>query len=149
MLYGIAGNASSSFGSREAAPGPQSELQEQFMQIMLAQLRHQDPMEPMKEQEFFAQLAQCAVVSEVQTLNRDLTRAVSALLYGLESQRLMGAASIIGRHCEWQEGACLYEGTVEAVMYKDCRVFLRSGEWEFPVEHLTFVGGVEHGDTDS
>lgn len=149
MLYGIAGNAGSALGPGEVTAGYQSGLQEQFMQIMLAQLRHQDPMEPMKEQELFAQLAQFSVASEVQTLNRNLTDGVSALLYGLESQRLMGAASLIGRHCEWQEGSCLYEGIVQAVMYKDFRVFLRSGEREFPVEHLTFVGGVERGDTDS
>lgn len=43
-----------------------------FLQLLVTQLRFQDPMEPIKEREFIAQLAQFSTLEGVNNLSRDL-----------------------------------------------------------------------------
>jgi flagellar basal-body rod modification protein FlgD len=66
--------------------------QAQFMQLMIAQLRNQDPTKPMDPSEFLGQLAQFGTVSGIQDMQGSLTTLADAL----KSSQLMGGTSMVG-----------------------------------------------------
>lgn len=48
-----------------------------FLQLLVAQLKYQDPMEPSKNQEFLGELAQFTTVEELQNLSSSMTAAMA------------------------------------------------------------------------
>lgn len=61
-----------------------------FMKLLLTQLQHQDPMKPMDDQAFIAQVAQFNTLDQMTKLNT----AVTAML---EGQKLAEASGMIGK----------------------------------------------------
>jgi len=56
--------------SSAAARNPRAELgKDAFLRILVTQLSNQDPMNPLEDQDFIAQLAQFSVLEELQTLS--------------------------------------------------------------------------------
>jgi flagellar basal-body rod modification protein FlgD len=66
--------------------------QAQFMQLMIAQLRNQDPTKPMDPSEFLGQLAQFGTVSGIQ----DMQDSLSTLSDSLRSSQVIGGTSLVG-----------------------------------------------------
>jgi flagellar basal-body rod modification protein FlgD len=89
--------------------------QEDFMRILLAQLQFQDPLKPMDNQEFVAQLAQFSALE----INRQQSERVDQLL---SMQSVTQSVGILGKKIDMKTslGSSL-AGTVKAVS-------LRTGE---------------------
>ncbi len=64
-------------GSRDASSLGGLGKQE-FLQLLIAQLRNQDPLRPMEDREFIAQLAQFNALEQMQMLNQSLANLTSA-----------------------------------------------------------------------
>lgn len=79
-----------------------------FLKILITQLSHQDPTEPMKDQEFIAQLAQFSSLEQMSNVSEEIAK-VAALL--AKSQ----AVSLLGRIVEVAAGGQVVEGMVEEV----------------------------------
>jgi len=79
-----------------------------LLQIIMAQLRYQDPLKPMDNFEFVSQLAQFSQIQQGQTSNDDLAALVSA-------QSVSQAASLLGRTVDIPAGSTVLTGTVTAV----------------------------------
>lgn len=62
---------------------------EDFLKLLLAQLSNQDPLRPMEDREFIAQLAQFNTLEQMQQVNRHLVDMVSG-------QALAQASSLLG-----------------------------------------------------
>lgn len=60
-----------------------------FLQLLLTQLRNQDPMKPMDDQSFITQLAQFNSLEQMQAMQKTLANALSL-------QKLAQATSLIG-----------------------------------------------------
>ncbi len=45
---------------------------DEFLQLLITQLRHQDPINPVEDKEFIAQLAQFSSLEQMQNLNTNL-----------------------------------------------------------------------------
>ncbi len=67
--------------------------QEDFLSLMIAQVRSQDPFEPMKNGEFIAQMAQFATVDGVNNMQASL----ADLSKSLNSSQALAAADLVGR----------------------------------------------------
>lgn len=67
--------------------------QNEFLDLMLAQLKNQDPFKPLENGEFVAQMAQFSTVSGIEEMNASL-KGVSDSLQG---NRLLEASNLIGR----------------------------------------------------
>lgn len=67
--------------------------QDQFLQLMVAQLKNQDPMQPMQNGEFLSQMAQFGTVKGVQ----ELQTSFSQLANSLQSNQALMASSMVGR----------------------------------------------------
>lgn len=65
----------------------------EFLALMSAQLRHQDPLQPMDGTQFVAQLAQFGTVSGVQQMQE----AMQSLSSSLRSNQVFSGAAMIGR----------------------------------------------------
>lgn len=67
--------------------------QEDFLALMIAQFRNQDPFEPMQNGEFLGQLAQFGTVSGIQ----EMQSSIAALSGSLVADQTLQAAGLIGR----------------------------------------------------
>ncbi len=75
-----------------------SELgKDQFLQMLVAQLRYQDPMEPMKDQEFIGQLAQFSALEQMTNMNDNLTENLNWNYLLSQTINNTMATSLIGK----------------------------------------------------
>lgn len=85
--------ATSGTSSSSAAASGTSDLgQQDFLTLMLAQLKNQDPLKPMENGEFLAQLAQFSTVSGIEKVNDTL----ASLGGGMRDFRIATAANLLG-----------------------------------------------------
>ncbi len=95
LVQGVNSAQAATSAASSAVPPPMSsaDLNNDFMQILLAQLRNQDPLEPMKDTEFIGQLTQLNTLEAVEQLNYTMS------VYTVSSSLTQGAA-LIGRTVE-------------------------------------------------
>ena len=83
-------------GSQTAAAAAKAKDQlgqDQFLQLMVAQLRHQDPTSPMDPADFLGQLAQFGTVTGIQGMQG----SISALSESLRSSQVLNGTNLVGR----------------------------------------------------
>ncbi len=117
-------------------------MQDQFMQILLTQLRYQDPMEPMNEKDFFAQMAQFTSATEMSNLNTKMDSLLSSIGQLQVNNKLLAAANLVGTRFTAYVDGKVQEGIVESAVLLDGNVYVKSGEWLVPVDSLIEVGVV-------
>ncbi len=79
----------------------------QFLELMIAQLDNQDPLDPAKNEDFIAQLAQFSSVEGIQNLND----SVNGMANAMQSSLSLQAASLVGRSVLAPTDTALYEET--------------------------------------
>ncbi|HFC53853.1 MAG TPA: flagellar hook assembly protein FlgD [Gammaproteobacteria bacterium] len=67
--------------------------QEQFLELMLAQLQNQDPLQPMENGEFLSQMAQFSSAKGIQ----EMSLSLESFTQSLTSSQALQASSLIGR----------------------------------------------------
>nr|BCX00500.1 MAG: basal-body rod modification protein FlgD [Bacteroidota bacterium] len=89
---------------------------DQFLKLLVTQLRNQDPTNPLKGQEFAAQLAQFSSVEQLIQLNQGIVRHFQAL--GLWNQSLyhLLVAGLVGKEARVQAEAVLFDGAKPATI---------------------------------
>jgi flagellar basal-body rod modification protein FlgD len=84
-------------------------LQDDFLKLFVAQLQHQDPMSPLSDSEFLAQMASFSTVEQVTNLVASNTQIVDSL-------NSSTALSLIGKTVTWTNEADQQQtGVVEKV----------------------------------
>ena len=68
--------------------------QEDFMNLMMAQIKHQDPMKPMDNGDFISQMAEFSTVSGL----KEIKDSFNTLANALQSSQALQASSMVGRH---------------------------------------------------
>ena len=76
---------------------------EDFLQLLVAQMKNQDPLDPIKNQDFIAQLAQFNSLEQMMNLNKNFEQ-LNAM------QMLTQAAALIGKGVAWNDS----EGNVQS-----------------------------------
>lgn len=84
--------------------------QAQFMQLMIAQLRNQDPTQPMDPSNFLSQLAQFGTVSGIQSMQD----SIATLSDSLRSSQVLGGTSLVGHYvlADASEGSLAATGDI-------------------------------------
>lgn len=73
---------------------PNTELgKNQFLELMITQMKHQDPLNPQKNEEFVAQLAQFSSVEGLENLNQTVETMASTF----NSSQALQASALVGR----------------------------------------------------
>ncbi|MFC3909490.1 flagellar hook capping FlgD N-terminal domain-containing protein [Legionella dresdenensis] len=68
--------------------------QADYMQLFMQELTYQDPLKPIDNREFMAQMAQFSLLQQVQEIN-EATRYVPGMLMGIQALSLLGKQVIL------------------------------------------------------
>lgn len=117
--------------SSGAKPAEKTLGKDEFIKLLITQLRYQDPLKPMEDKEFIAQMAQFSALEQMQNLNANISA-----LQGL---------SLIGKQVTayvLKEGTTEKEevtGIVEGVQQLSGRVLLTVNGKTVPLESVSAV----------
>ena len=70
-----------------------------FLQLLITQLQHQDPTNPMDDREFISQMAQFSSLEQMQ----NMTKTMESLLASQQQTQMMNYASFVGKEVKWHE----------------------------------------------
>lgn len=113
--------------------------QDAFLKLLVTQLANQDPLEPMKDQEFIAQMAQFSTLEQMQNMNRNLTTFMQGFF---DSQSGYQAVGLIGKTItaiDPDDPTKIIEGKVDFVQFDAGLALLRIGEKDVPVSNVMKV----------
>ncbi len=94
---------------------------EAFLHLLITQLKNQDPLNPLKDSEFVAQLATFSSLEQLGNLNKGMDKMASQTM----QQNLLTSASMIGREVVTTDGR---RGIVHSVVMKDDGIYLGVGK---------------------
>jgi flagellar basal-body rod modification protein FlgD len=101
--------------STQASGGKNAELgKDQFLKLFVAQLQHQDPMNPMQDQDFMGQMASFSTLEQVTNMAK-----------ANETIAANSSLSLLGRTVTWTDDAKVeHSGVVEKVNQTDGKTVL-------------------------
>ena len=79
-----------------------------FLKILMTQLTHQDPTEPLQDKDFIAQMAQFSTLEQITNMNEEISKVLSLIM---RSQ----AFAMIGKAVEIKAGNDTVSGIIEEV----------------------------------
>jgi flagellar basal-body rod modification protein FlgD len=108
-------NTSPTAGTQAAKSGTNSAMgKDQFLKLFVAQLQHQDPMNPMQDSDFMGQMASFSTLEQVSNLASENARS--------------NAIGLLGRTVTYKDkDGAEHSGTVEKVSTKDGKPSLTVG----------------------
>ena len=118
MYVNAVGTVEQLLKQREGVKRDPNELgKDQFLQLLITQLRYQDPISPVDDKEFIAQMAQFGSLEQMQNLNTNMSEMM------LAQQKLTSlgqATQMIGKSVELftHEGENIF-GQVSGVQFKN------------------------------
>jgi flagellar basal-body rod modification protein FlgD len=108
---------------------------DQFMQILMAQLTHQNPLEPMDNAEMMSQFSQLNSLQELREIHTGMDN-LSA------SNQVIYLSSLIGKTVKVNRtDGKVVEGIVEGVVIEKDNPQLRIGNEEYPLEDVIEIEG--------
>ena len=112
-----------------------SEDKQMFLELMVAQLRYQDPLNPTDSGAFLAQSAQFTALEKMQ----DVSDRVGALL---GSQMAFGAGAMVGQQVSWidADGVTTHSGVIAGVTFGAQGPVFDIGGAQVPLAQLLSVG---------
>ncbi|MBM7837654.1 flagellar basal-body rod modification protein FlgD [Alkalihalobacillus xiaoxiensis] len=117
--------------SQNTQAQPQSNVlgQDAFLKLLLAQIQHQDPTNPLDDREYITQLATFSQLEQLSQLNKTM----ELLYFEQKSQQLVSLSEIIGKQVSWkQEDNGEQTGRVTGVKYSqagEMLVEIESKDW--------------------
>ncbi|WP_225999332.1 flagellar hook capping FlgD N-terminal domain-containing protein [Paenibacillus sp. BJ-4] len=115
---------------------------DQFLKILITQLQNQDPMQPLEDKEFIAQMAQFSSVEQLMNISTQL----NAL-----GQSLGTASGLIGKEVSWIEAGkkdpltgetaagTTKSGIVDSIVIRDGVQYAKMGASEVALKDVTSV----------
>jgi len=93
-----------------------------FLKILITQLSHQDPTQPMDDKAFIAQMAQFSSLEQMTNMNEGLAKVANLVA---RSQ----AVALLGNEVELESGGQTVSGVVDAVTSGDLPQLLVNGQY--------------------
>lgn len=109
--------SASYFGVTPAKPKEGLDMQK-FLELLAVQMQNQNPLEPMNDRDFFAQMAQLGQVQGLDDVNKKLTVSQAAELMGRKVTAVRPMSETTSGQPE------LVEGTVKQLTVKDGKYML-------------------------
>lgn len=106
-----------------------------FLKLLITQLQNQDPLDPMKNEDFAAQLAQFSSLEQMQNLNESFNQM-------MDLNKVSSTASLIGKEVTYQDQATgsLVSGQVDRVIIKPDGTYFSIGGKEISSDHIKEIG---------
>jgi flagellar basal-body rod modification protein FlgD len=117
---------------KETEPTPKNNLdKDAFLNLLVTQLRYQDPMNPTDDKEFIAQMAQFTSLEQMQNMNKNLESSSAFSMIGKEVKAKMVNESTL----DVEE----IQGKVDAVKMKSGKTYLVVNDKEVPFDKVEAV----------
>ena len=120
--------------SQRNLPAKESQMEmDDFLKLLTSQLQYQDPMEPMKDTEFIAQMASFSSLDQMSSLNKNFESF-------FQTQMNQSVQSYLGKVVTLQSGgAAETHGLVTAVTHEDGVMKLTVNGSNHDASHVTRV----------
>ncbi len=107
---------------------------EEFLNLFVAQLKNQNPLDPLKGHEFIAQLAQFTSLEQLINLNVSFSDI-------LKFQQLLGGGELIGRNATYLgiDTGEESQGMIDGVKISDGTITVVIQNKEIPISNLTGI----------
>lgn len=131
----VAGSSSSNTSSAitNAVTNSGSDLgKDAFLKILITQLTNQDPLDPLKDKDFIAQMAQFSTLEQMTNMNNSIEQMLS--------MNKASAVSYIGRVIEYlgEDGLSAYS-QVGYVRFEEGKIILNTPDGDVPLEDVISV----------
>lgn len=121
------------FGTAGTSSGTGTADKEMFLQLLVAQMRYQDPMNPTDSSQFLAQSAQFTALEKMQ----DVADQTAALF---SAQMAFGASGLIGKQVTWTDAdGATQSGSVSGVTFGVTGPVLDIGGADVPIADVVSV----------
>ena len=116
-----------------------------FMKLLVSQLQNQDPLSPVANEDFVAQLATFSSLEQLEGLNQNVVAMIALNQSNALLSQLTQSSALIGKEVSWQdfESETTHSGTVESVQIVDGLAVLRIDGQDVPLAAVTEVLGTE------
>lgn len=107
--------------------------QDTFLKLLVAQVQNQDPLDPVSDTDFIAQLAQFNSLSSLQQLNASFDQM-------LKLTQLTQGSELIGKNVQYLDGTgTIVSGTVGRVISDGSQIFLDINNARVGLDQITAV----------
>ena len=103
---------------------------EEFLKLLVAQMQYQDPLEPNKDSDYIAQLAQFSSLEQMQNLNTTMTNSTSMSYVGQE---------VIVHHTDSNGNTSEVQGVVEYVQIQSGKAYVSIDGKLYRAEEISTV----------
>ncbi len=133
-ISNISGSSTPSSSSSSSSASSPMINQQQFLQLLTAQLKAQDPMNPVSATDFTSQLAQLSTVSGLQQLNSNIQQM-------LQLQQLSQGAALMGKTVTYvSSGSSLSgQGVVQGVSVQNGQLQIQVGSQQVPIAQINGI----------
>ena len=127
-VMGMTGNQADYTAPARGNPGGEMG-KDVFLQLMVTQMRHQDPLAPQDSGDMMAQLAQFTALEQMQNLNASMNKLLS--MQGVHQLSLLGK-EVTARAADGEE----VSGIVTALRFQEDMPLMLIKDRLFPLEQL-------------
>lgn len=112
-----------------------------FMKLLVSQMQHQDPLSPVANEDFVAQLANFSSLEQLQGLNQSVIAMIALNQSNALLAQLTQASDLIGKNVSWQDYDTQAEhaGTVDSVKVVDGDTMLSIDGQDVPLVLVTEI----------
>ena len=135
-------SASDSFFGSQAAGTKQLD-KNACMELLVSQLKNQDPMSPVANEDFVAQLATFSSLEQLEGLNQNMVASIALNQSNALLAQLTQSSALIGKSVKWEDldTGAEHSGTVQSVKIVDGLAVLRIDDEDVPLVSVTEVQG--------
>ncbi|MFT4711025.1 MAG: flagellar hook assembly protein FlgD [Planctomycetota bacterium] len=125
------------------ANGDKSLGKDAFMELLVTQMKNQDPMNPQSNEDFVAQLASFSSLEQMEKMNENLLGMALLDESNALLSQLTEGSSLIGKNVNWIDPAtgAAKSGEVDSIKIEDGLSFLKIDGTEVPLFFVTEVTG--------
>ena len=102
-----------------------------FLKLLITQLSHQDPTNPLKDQDFIAQMAQFSSLEQMQHISKGISRMEMKQSYSLVGKFVSGPDMVNGENVAGVAGAIFFD--------KDGKGFARVNGRSIEISKINFI----------
>jgi flagellar basal-body rod modification protein FlgD len=138
--------------SGAAAQGTQQLDKNAFMKLLVSQLENQDPLSPVTNEDFVAQLATFSSLEQLEGLNQNIIAMIALNQSNALLSQLTQSSDLIGKAVTWEDfdTGAQSSGVVESVKIVDGFAVLRIDGQDVPLAAVVEVqSGAEAGDEEA
>lgn len=114
--------------------------QDEFLKLLVAQLKNQDPMSPMQDTDFIAQMAQFSALEQTSNMAKSIEKLTSTMTMLYSQSLLTQGAALIGKEAQAVDSTgAEITGIISSVSWQNNTLAIEIGDKEFGMENIKAI----------